>query len=369
MHTQSTTVTFRTIAATIGVIAIVAAGVLSLARPTKASVTVVTDGPAAPTVIVEPEPQPTGEEAAAPTDDGNDAPAPAPTVGDEAAEPTPEPTPEPIDDIVTPPAPTPTAEPIDDLAGPAIDCDDAFTVGRWNVAGPGDDGTVTDLAVDTSGACETVTVVMDGPAPSVEVTRISYLSWTMLSFDTDEWPQWPAPNLVTADGDVVNGAVAFSRDGGSGLFVTHPVGVQVAAEVDIEGDSITVRFRELTDTDVSIDDGWGGEPYTQQLGGLPHDGLVVLLATELEGSGEIGLTGFARAPEANVVVRIWDGDTLLDETFLIAEGPAYAYGRWSHTWFAPANGTYTVEVGWDSPSDDPTFDVWWTTDIDVIGAG
>ena len=32
MHTQSTTVTLRTIAATIGVIAIVAAGVLSLAR-------------------------------------------------------------------------------------------------------------------------------------------------------------------------------------------------------------------------------------------------------------------------------------------------------------------------------------------------
>ena len=143
----------------------------------------------------------------------------------------------------------------------------------------------------------------------------------------------------------------------------------MAAEVDIEGDTIAVRFRELADTDTSIDDGWGGEPYTQQLGGLPHDGLVVLLATELEGSGEIGLTGFARAPEANVVVRIWDGDTLLDETFLIAEGPAYAYGRWSHTWFAPANGTYTVEVGWDSPADDPELDVWWTTDIDVIGAG
>lgn len=367
MQTTSTSISFRAIAAAIGVIAIVAAGVLTLARPTRASVTVVTDGSAEPTVVVEPDATPVEETPAESTSEDD----PATETGDAegAASPTPEPTVEPIDDVVAAPAPTPTAEPIDDFAAPAIACDTAFTVGRWNVAGPGDDGTATDLAINTAGPCETVTVTMDGPAPSVEVTRISYLSWTMISFDVDDWPHWPGPDLVTADGDVVNGAVAYTREGGSGLFVTHPVGVQVSAEVDIDGDTITVRFRELTDADASIDDGWGGEPYTQQLGGLPHDGLVVLLATELEGSGEIGLTGFARAPEANVVVRIWDGDTLLEETAMIAEGPAYAYGRWSHTWFAPANGTYTVEVGWDSPADDPEFDVWWTTDIDVIGAG
>lgn len=362
MQTESTSISFRAIAATIGVIAIVAAGVLTLARPTRASVTVVTDGPTEPTVIVEPDPTPAEQTPADPT--------PEPATEDEGeavAEPTPQPTPEPVDDIVAPATPTPTPEPIDDFAAPVVDCDNPFTVGRWNVAGPGDDGTATDLAIDTAGPCETVTVTMDGPAPSVDVTRISYLNWTMIGFDTDEWPQWPAPNLVTADGDVVNGAVAYTRDGGSGLFVTHPVGVQVSAEVDIDGAAITVRFREFTDADDSVDDGWGGEPYTQQLGGLPHDGLVVLLATELEGSGEIGLTGFARAPEANVTVRVWDGDTLLDETSMIAEGPAYAYGRWSHTWFAPTNGTYTVEVGWDSPADDPEFDVWWTTDVDVIG--
>ena len=364
MQSESTTIPFRAIAAAIGVIAIVAAGVLTLARPTKASVTVVTDGPAEPTVIIEPDPTPIEDEPTEPAPD----PAPAED-GEEAAESTPEPTPEPIDDIVAPPVPTPTREPIDDIAAPVADCDAPFTVGRWNVAGPGDDGTATELAIDTAGSCETVTVTMNGPAPSVDVTRISYLSWTMISFDTDEWPHWPAPNLVTVDGDVVNGAVAFTQDGGSGLFVTHPVGVQTAAEVEIDGDTITVRFHELTDADVSIDDGWGGEPYTQQLGGLPDDGLVVLLATELEGSGQIGLTGYARAPEANVVVRIWDGDTLLEETPMIAEGPAFAYGRWSHDFFAPANGTYTVEVGWDSPSDDPELDVWWTTEIEVIGAG
>ena len=367
MQTQSTPVPFRAIAAAIGVIAIIAAGVVTFARPTKASVTVVTDGPTEPTVIVEPAPEaePAPEQPVEPAPQVDDpAPEEPDTDGEEAAEPTPMPTPDVIDDIVLP---RPPVEPIDDFAVPDFNCVGALTVGRWNVAGPGDDGTATDLTVDTAGTCETVTVTMNGPAPSVEVTRISYLSWTMVWFETDEWPQWPAPDLVTADGDVVNGAVAFSQNGGSGLFITHPIGVEAAAEVEIDGDTISVHFRERTEADASIDDGWGGEPYTQQLDGLPHDGLVVLLATELEGSGQIGLTGFARAPEANVVVRIWDGDTLLGETPLIAEGPAYAYGRWSHDFFAPANGTYTVEVGWDSPADDPEFDVWWTTDIDVIG--
>ncbi|MEM7285121.1 MAG: Gmad2 immunoglobulin-like domain-containing protein [Actinomycetota bacterium] len=367
MQTESTTIPFRAIAAAIGIIAIVAAGVLTLARPTKASVTVVTDGPTEPTVVVEPEPTPAPEEAAAPAD-GEDAEAtPEPAEDIEGAEPTPGPTAEPIDDVVAPPAPTPTPEPIDDFAAPAIDCAETFTVGRWNESGPGSNGTATALGVDTAGSCETVTVVLDGPAPDVDVTRISYLNWTMVRFDTDAYPEWPAPDLVTVDGDVVNGAVAFSDSSGTGLFVTHPVGVQAAADVDIDGDTITVRFRERTDADTEVDGYWGGEPYTQQFDGLPHQGLVVLLATELEGSGQIGLTGYARAPEANVVVRIWDGDTLLDETPMIAEGPAYAYGRWSHDFFAPANGTYTVEVGWDSPADDPEFDVWWTTDIDVIG--
>ena len=57
MQTTSTPIPFRAIAAAIGVIAIIAAGVVTFARPTKASVTVVTDGPTEPTVIVEPAPE------------------------------------------------------------------------------------------------------------------------------------------------------------------------------------------------------------------------------------------------------------------------------------------------------------------------
>lgn len=365
---------FRPVFAAVGVIALIVAGILTFARPTTASVTVVAeqaeDQP--PLIAVQPTSEPTVEPSPEPEPQEplvavqpTVQPTPEPDVDpDPDVEPEPEPEPEPIDDLV---APEPEPEPIDDLVAPTVECEGAFTMGRWNVAGAGTSGTATDLSVDTSGSCETVTVTLDGAAPSMEVTRIPFLDWTMVRFDTGEVPAWPAPDPVMAGGDIVTGAVAFHDSFGPGLYVTHPNGVEVAVEVTIDGDTITVDFRESEPGDASVDAGWGGEPYSQQMGGLPEDGLVVLLATELEGSGEIGVLGYARAPEANVVVRIWDGDGLLEETPLIAEGPAYSYGRYDHRWFAPTNGTYTVEVGWDSPSDMDEFDVWYRTDVSVIG--
>ncbi len=376
--TSTKALPFRPVVAALGVVALVIAGILAFARPTTASVTVVADEPAieeptepaAAPIAVEPTPEPTVEPTPEPEVEPQPEPQPDP-------DPEPEPQPEPIDDFVAPEpepepiddfvAPQPEPEPIDDIVTPTSECDGAFSMGRWDVAGAGTSGTAADLSVDTSGTCETVTITLDGAAPTVEVTRIPFLDWTMVRFDTGEVPMWPAPDLVIAGGDVVSGAVAFHDSFGPGLYVTHPIGLEVAADVTVDGDTVSVEFRESEPGDLTVDAGWGGEPYSQQMGGLPEDGLVVLLATELEGSGEIGVLGYARAPEANVVVRIWDGDTLLDETPLIAEGPADSYGRYDHRWFAPTNGTYTVEVGWDSPSDMDEFDVWYSTDVTVIG--
>jgi hypothetical protein len=272
-----------------------------------------------------------------------------------------------IDDLAVAPTPTPTAEPIDDLAAPSIECSDDFAMGRWTTPNAGTTGTPTSLSVDTAGSCETVTITMDATTPNVDITRIPFLNWTMLRFDTDNVAAMPGPDLVTVDGDIVLGALAFHDNNGPGVFISHPIGLEIAADVVVDGDTVTVEFRASENGDTAIDAGWGGEPYSLPIGGLPHAGLAVMLVTELEASGEIGVVGYARAPEANVVIRIWEGDIIVHEAAVLAQGPAYSYGKFSHNAFLP-NGDYTVEIGWDSPSDLEELDVWYSTDVAVIGA-
>lgn len=272
-----------------------------------------------------------------------------------------------IDELAVVPTSTPTPQPIDDIAVPTLACSDDFAMGRWTTTNVGSSGTPTSLAIDTAGSCETVTVVMDATTPSIDITRVPFLNWTMLRFDTANMATMPNPDLVTVDGDVVLGALTFHDSNGPGVFISHPLGVEVAANVLIDGDTVTVEFRSSQGGDATMDAGWGGEPYSLPIGGLPQDGLAVILATELEASGEIGIVGYARAPEANVVIRIWDGGVLVDEVAVLTEGPAYAYGRFSHNAFV-ANGTYTVEIGWDSPSGIEELDVWYSTEVTVIGA-
>jgi hypothetical protein len=257
-------------------------------------------------------------------------------------------------------------DPIDDIATPVAECVDDFARGHWTETGKGDASTVTGLTVDTDGVCETVVIALDGASPDVAVTSVSHLNWTTLRFDTDDVPAMPTPELVTTSGDVILGVVPFVDNTGPGVFVFHPIGVRVAVHVSIIDDTLTVNFRESAPGDLVTDDGWGGEPYTLGLDGVPHAGLIVLRATELEGSGEVGILGYARSPEAHVTVRIWDGDALVDEASVLTEGPAFAYGRYHHNTLLP-NGTYTVEIGWNSPSGVTEYDVWHTTQIDVIG--
>ncbi len=349
----------------------IALGVFSFVRPISAAVTVTAVKP--PTVVEVASPSaPDASELAQPAvaaDDARLALAPEAVEVIRAPEPDPAaPDPNVPATVVSAPTPTPTTEPppIDDLAAPMPECGDDFSRGRWTSLGAGSSATVTSLSVDMDGSCETVTATLEGTAPDVDVTRVSYLNWTTVRFATAEAVNMPAPDLTVTAGDVITGAVPFVDNAGAGIFITHPIGVEMAANVIVDDSTVTIEFRESTPEDTIAEDGWGGEPYSLGLDGLPHDGLVVLLATELEASGEIGIFGYARSPEAHVSIRIWDGETLVDEATVVTEGPAYTYGRYHHNAFVP-NGSYTVEVGWDSPSGMAEFDVWHSSQVEVIG--
>ncbi len=268
-----------------------------------------------------------------------------------------------------PPTPDPSAKTPafgDDFGAELPACAGQFATGRWSSNSPGTTSTFALLTADTGGPCESVQIGFDAVAPTVEMMRIPYLNYTVIRFNTDQVAMAPGPDALSPGGGLVTGVVAFQDSNGPAVLVRHPSGVAVAARSVVSSNSVTIEFRAAQDSDLTHDGAFGGEPYDFGFDGSPEAGLVVALATELEASGEIGVLGYARAPEATLVVRVWDGPVLVDDTAVMTEGPAYSYGRFWHTLLVP-NGTYTVEVGWDSPSGDPDLNVWYSTEVTVIG--
>lgn len=268
----------------------------------------------------------------------------------------------------TPPTTTTTTAP----EPPATGCDAPHRQGTWSVDGPGESVAINDMA-PFGGDCVGVEVTLDGAVSDVEVQRHGVRNTTMVRFTGSGPEPGPIGNDFIDFGvteDRIWRAVVVSDDQGMGVLLYHPgeISNALGAHVDIDSNTLRLSIRERTGDDPApTGSAYEGEPYHRTPRGPFHDGLLVDLLVDAEGSGVIALQGYAKAPESHIEVEVFDtvDDSLVCEDAGMTQGAMWHFSRYEFTCDPAAPGTYDVVVGWPSLSDDPSDAVWRIEEVSV----
>lgn len=250
-----------------------------------------------------------------------------------------------------------------------------FRVGDWRERQDGDPGTVSGISASGNDECVRLRVSFDGPAPGVRVWRPSAANHSSVNLLAGDAAEGEAPGPVTPDLlwpelDLLSAAMLTSDGTGLAVKAIHGSHTDVAARLALAPEHVDIYFRPAHPDDPREHDRWQGGPRHVQVTGVPEDGLAVLHVAgydDDEGPGGwVRVEGYARAPESNVVLRVYeaDGDGLICERPLLALGPPYLLSWFGDACAVPRDGAYDVQLGWSDPAG-PDRDVWRWYEVTV----